>query len=98
MLTKLFSYFALLLLFCTSLPQASSQQNEWNTKQNQLNDFFQDYAKLRREEIKAIQSGTAIAKELNSPPEQVLIFGAVFIKANPESYLAFAADIDQKSK
>ncbi len=98
MLTKIFSYLVLALLFCVSLPQASSQQTEWNTKENQLNDFFQDYAKLRREEIKAIQSGTAIAKELNSPPEQVLIFGAVYIKANPESYLAFAADIDQKSK
>ena len=95
MLTKLFSYFALILLFCTSLPQASSQQTEWNTKENQLNDFFQDYAKLRREEIKAIQNGTAITKELNSPPEQVLIFGAVYIKANPESYLAFATNIEQ---
>jgi hypothetical protein len=98
MLTKLFSYLALLLLFCISLPQASSQQTEWHTKENQLNDFFQDYAKLRREEIKAIQSGSAIVKELNSPPEQVLIFGAIYIKANPESYLSFASDIDQKSK
>ncbi len=98
MLTKLFPYFILILLSCTSPPQASSQQTEWNTKENQLNDFFQDYAKLRREEIKAIQNGTAIAKELNSPPEQVLIFGAVYIKANAESYLTFVSDTDQKSK
>ncbi len=91
-------YISLVLLFYISLPLANSQQTEWNTKENQLNDFFQDYAKLRREEIKTIQSGTAVSKELNSDPEQVLIFGAIYIKANPESYLAFASDIDQKSK
>lgn len=84
--------------FCISLPQANSQQTELDSRENQLTNFFQDYAKLRRDEIKAIQSGTAVVKDLNSNPEQVLIFGAIYIRANAEKYLTFASDINQTSK
>jgi hypothetical protein len=80
------------------LPAANSQQDELNSRQNQLNNFFQEYAKLRSDELKAIRTGTAVVKELNSEPEQVLIFGGIFIKASPENYLAFASDINQTKK
>jgi hypothetical protein len=88
-------YIAFLVLFCIGLPEAKSQQAELDSRVNKLTDFFQDYAKLRRDEIKTIQSGTAVVKDLNSDPEQVLIFGAIFIKANPKEYWAFASDINQ---
>ena len=91
-------YIAFLALFCISLSKANSQQNELNSRQNQLTNFFQDYAKLRRDEIKTIQSGTAVVKELNTNLEQVLIFGAIYINSNPQKYLAFASDINQTSK
>lgn len=89
-------YIAFLLLFCIS--EAHSQQDELNSRQNKLNDFFQEYAKLRSDELKAVHTGSPVVKELNSDPEQVLIFGAIFIKANPDKYLTFASDIDQAKK
>jgi len=91
-------YIAFLLLFCIWLPAANSQQDELNSRQNKLNDFFQEYAKLRSDELKTVRTGTPVVKEVISDPEQVLIFGAIFIKANPDKYLAFASDIDQIKK
>jgi hypothetical protein len=92
-------YIALLLLVCIWQPAANSQQDdELNSRQNQLNNFFQEYAQLRSDELKTVRTGTPVVKELNSEPEQVLIFGAIYIKANPEKYLAFASDIDQTRK
>jgi hypothetical protein len=91
-------YIALLLLLCIWLPPANSQQDELTSRQNKLNDFFQEYAKLTSVELKAVRTGSPVVKELNSDPEQVLIFGAIFIKANPNKYLAFASDIDQAKK
>jgi hypothetical protein len=91
-------YIALLLLCCIWLPAANAQQSELNSRQNKLNNFFQEYAKLTSVELKAVRTGSPVVKEVNSDPEQVLIFGAIFIKANPDKYLAFASDIDQAKK
>jgi hypothetical protein len=91
-------YIALLVLICIWQPSANSRPDELNSRQNKLNDFFQEYAKLRSDELKAVHTGAPVVKELNSVPEQVLIFGAIFIKAKPENYFAFASDINQKSK
>lgn len=87
-----------ILLLCVSTLQATDEQTEPSTKQNEVDKFFREYAGLNDDEVKAIQNGSAVAKVLNSPSEQVLIFGAVLVKATPESYLAFATDIEATSK
>src|SRR5262245_47334897 len=69
-----------------------------NGEQTDINKFFRAYAALSDDEIKAIHNGTAVAKVVDSPAEQVLIFGAVYIKAKPESYLAFASNVEETSK
>jgi hypothetical protein len=89
---------AVILLLCVSTLRAKGEQTQPNTEQTEVTKFFREYAGLKDDEIKSIQSGKAIAKDVKSPSEQVLIFGAVFVKANPESYLAFATDIQATSK
>jgi hypothetical protein len=57
-------------------------------------NFFRRYARLDDEQIESIQRGKAVAKVLDSPTaDQVDIFGAVYVKAMPESYLKLASDI-----
>ena len=63
------------------------------------NKFFHDFVGLNDDQITAIRRGTAIAKVLNSPtPDEVFVFGAVYINSTPESYLKLAADIDALRK
>lgn len=78
--------------------QASPQQTGSSSRETELKRFFREYAGLKDDEIQAIQSGKAVAKVLESPAEQVVEFGAVYIHADPESYLAFATDIEQTRK
>jgi hypothetical protein len=87
-----------ILLLCVSTLLAEGEQTQPNIGQTEVTKFFREYAGLKDDEIKAIQSGKALAKIVKSPSEQVLIFGAVFMKANPESYLSFATDIEATSK
>jgi hypothetical protein len=73
-------------------------QTGTNTTPPELNKFFREYATLNENEIKAIQSGIAVAKVVKSPAEIVSMFGSVYIKADPEKYVTFATDIEQTSK
>jgi hypothetical protein len=57
--------------------------------------FFHDYIGLSDDQIRAIRDGKAIAKVLESPnPNEVFVFGSVYIESTPERYLALASDID----
>jgi hypothetical protein len=85
-------------MFCIALPMTNAQQTAPNTSKNELSHFFSQYAGFNDHEINSIHSGIATAKVLNSPPEQIRIFGAVYIKADPQSYLDFATDIEQTRK
>jgi hypothetical protein len=85
---------SIILLLCISLPRVSSGQTEGGD----VVKFFHDYAGLTDDEIKSIQQGKALAKVLKSPPEEVLVFGSVFVKADPESYLVFATNLDETAK
>ena len=61
--------------------------------------FFREFAGLNEEQIAAIRSGKAVAKIVEShTPDEVFVFGSVYIEANPESYLKFASDIDALRK
>lgn len=61
--------------------------------------FYREYAGLTDDQIASIHSGKAIAKIIDSPSaDEVFVFGSVYINSTPESYLKFAADIDQLRK
>jgi hypothetical protein len=76
----------LLVLFLSVTKAASSDEPD---------KFFRDFAGLNEEQISAIRSGKAIAKVIESPtPDEVYVFGSVYVEATPESYLKLASDIE----
>lgn len=61
----------------------------------ELNSYFQEVG-LSQDQIAAIRGGQAVAMSLKSRiPDEVFIFGAVYVKASPESYLKLAYDFDR---
>ena len=61
--------------------------------------FFREYVGLGDDQIQAIRHGAALAKILDSrTPDEVFVFGSVYINATPESYLKLASDIDALRK
>lgn len=63
------------------------------------NKFFHEYIGLNDNQIEQIRSGKSIAKILESrTPDEVFVFGSVYIKATPEQYLKFALDLDALRK
>jgi hypothetical protein len=63
------------------------------------NKFFREYVGLSDDQINQIRSGKAIAKIVESrTPDEVFVFGSVYIKATPEQYLKLALDMDSLRK
>src|SRR6516225_8215888 len=61
--------------------------------------FFREYVRLNDGEINNIRSGKAVAKIVDSPtPDEVYVFGSVYVNSTPERYLKFASDIDALRK
>ncbi len=70
------------------VPVAASQAAEPET-------FFHDVVGLSDDQIRDIGAGKAMAKVLDTPtPDEVFVFGAVYINSTPERYLKMASDID----
>ena len=70
------------------LPVAASPAAEPET-------FFHDFVGLSDDQVRDIGAGKAMAKVLDTPtPDQVFVFGAVYINSTPERYLKMASDID----
>jgi hypothetical protein len=66
---------------------------------NEPYKFFREFAGLNEEQITAIRSGKAVARVVESPtPDEVYVFGSVYVEATPESYLKLASDIDALRK
>ena len=81
----------LVLLLLPSVIKADSPDEPYK--------FFREFAGLNEEQISAIRSGKAIAKVIESPtPDEVYVFGSVYVEATPESYLKLASDIDALRK
>jgi len=54
---------------------------------------------LKEEQIAAIRNGKAIAKVVESrTPDEVFVFGSVYVRSTPEQYLKLASDIDALRK
>jgi len=82
----------LLLLCFVHLPAARAQEVE-------PFKFFRDYVGLKKDQIAAIRNGTAVAKVVESrTPDEVFVFGSVYVKSTPEKYLKLAANIDELRK
>jgi len=61
--------------------------------------FYRRYAGLSETEIREIRGGQAVVKILDSQtPEELFVFGSVYIKSTPENYLTMAADVDALRK
>jgi hypothetical protein len=64
-----------------------------------LEDYFKNSIGLSQDQIADIRGGTAIGKVLPSRiPDEIFVFGAVYINAPPESYLRFVTDFDRLRK
>lgn len=64
-----------------------------------LQSFFKDYVGLHDNEVEDIRHGKTIARVLESrTPDEVFVFGGVYIAATPESYLKLAGDVAELRK
>ena len=83
----------LLLLVLFSVSSSAVQQSSEPDK------FFREYVGLNDEQIQSIHGGKALAKILPSrTPNEVFIFGAVYVQSAPEHYLDFASNVDALGK
>lgn len=93
-ITKLIRIAALSVPFVTQfgVPVAAGQASEPET-------FFHNFVGLSDDQIRDIRAGKAIAKVLDTPtPDEVFVFGAVYINSTPERYLKIVSDIDALRK
>lgn len=78
-------FFAILLALLLSV--ASHAQANPN-----LQTYFKEYIGLSDDQIAAIRGGQAFAKNLHSRnADEIFVFGAVYVKAAPESYVSSPA-------
>lgn len=88
--TKVGCLLAVLLLW----PVAGARQAD-----DPLSDFFRQYAGLKKGEIAKISEGKPVVKVLSTPtPAEIVVFGAVYVNASPDGYLALARDLDALRK
>jgi hypothetical protein len=61
--------------------------------------FFREFVGLSEDQIAAIRTGKAVAKVIESRiPDEVFVFGSVYVEASPERYLQLATDVDALRK
>ena len=85
---------ALLVLVLLPLFAAWAQANEGTVEQ-----FFREYVGLNSDQIAEIRGGKAVARILESrTPDEVFVFGAVYVRSTPEDYLRLASDVDSLRK
>ena len=65
----------------------------------ELERFFREFVGLTYDQVRDVRGGRAIVKVLESrTPDEVFVFGAVYIHSVPEHYLRLASDIDALRK
>src|SRR5579862_3771965 len=61
--------------------------------------FFRNYVGLHEDQITAIRSGKPVARIVESrTPDEVFVFGSVYVRSTPEEYLKLASDIAELRK
>jgi hypothetical protein len=85
-----FAFVSLLIGF--SLPAACQTSAE-------LEDYLKNSIGLSPDQIADVRAGRTVGKILPSRiPDEIFVFGVVYINAPPESYLRFATDFDRLEK
>jgi hypothetical protein len=86
-----------LILLLISQVRAGDQRSV--NQPNEPETFFREFVGLSDEQIQGVRSGKAIAILLPSPvPDEVFVFGTVYINSTPEQYLKLASDVEILSK
>jgi hypothetical protein len=61
--------------------------------------FFRKYVGLNDDQIAAIRAGEPIVRILDSPtPDEVFVFGGVYVRSTPEDYLKLASNVNSLRK
>jgi hypothetical protein len=64
-----------------------------------LNAFFMQNIGLKKEQVADIRNGKPVALNLKSRiPDEIFVFGAIYINAEPEKYVKFVSDVERLSK
>jgi hypothetical protein len=80
--------FLTLLIVLEAFPQGRDDTSEPHR-------FFREYVGLNDQQIATIRSGKALARVLESrTPDEVFVFGAVYVESTPEQYVKLASNID----
>ena len=65
----------------------------------EVEKFFREFVGLTDDQIRDVHAGRAIAKILESrTPDEVFVFGAVYINSAPQRYLSLVSDLDALRK
>jgi len=84
-------YIATLLVLIAAVTRPANSQSSPDLK-----TFFKQNIVLSEDQIEAIRSGQPLVKPLPShTPDEVLLFGAVYIHAVPEAYFQYARNFDR---
>ena len=87
---------ALLLLTLLLCLAAMSQEPEQTPEPLR---FFREYVGLNDQQVATIRSGKAFARVLESrTPDEVFVFGAVYVESIPEKYVKLASNVDSLRK
>jgi len=93
MIRRIMFTVALLILIGTVVMPGLSQSNP------DLEEFFRQNIGLSDDQIAAIRGGQAVTMALPPrTPAEVLLFGAIYIHAAPETYFQFARNFDRLRK
>ena len=64
-----------------------------------LHSYLKKYVGLSEDQIKAVRSGKGFAKTLPSrSPDEIFVFGAIYLHARPEAYVRLSRDLDRRRK
>ena len=64
-----------------------------------LQTYFKQSVGLTDDQVAQIRGGQAFAKAMPSrTPAEIIVWGAVYVKATPDSYLKFSSDYDRLAK
>jgi len=80
-----------LLLLFTAVTHAQTAEEPYK--------FFREFAGLNEDQIAAVHSGKAVARVVDlHTPDEVFVFGVVYVAAAPEGYVKLASDIEALRK